>query len=116
MSNENRIRSNSVRRLYLGLTDEQRIALATALERVRVIEGVHPHANNHDERLTGWFLQHTPSVGTPISLRLIKRDPQSNRITQVIQVCEGAEHKKPNMAPDGNSPAESQARRPPHND
>lgn len=91
MTDENHVRSNSIRRLYQGLTDEQRVALVAALERVRIIEGTHNHGNNHDERLGGWWLQRTPSTGTPISLRLVKRDSQSNRITQVIQVCGGAE-------------------------
>ena len=91
MPNENRIRSNSIRRLYQGLTDDQRVALVAALERVRIIEGTQNHGNNHDERLSGWFLQRTPNTGTPITLRLVKRDPQSNRITQVVQVCGGAE-------------------------
>lgn len=88
------------------------MALAAALEQVRIIEGVHTHANNHDERLSGWFLQRTPTIGTPISLRLVKRDPNSHQIMQVVQVCEGAEHNS--IHSPGRKNLDRQ--RPPHND
>lgn len=81
-----RIRSNSMRRLYQGLTDDQRIKLSAALEQVRIIEGAQPHCAGTDRRFEGWFLQRTPSTGTPIGLLLVKRDAQDNRVTQTIQV------------------------------
>lgn len=79
--------TKNVRKFYTGLSDEQRIALAAGLEKIRVIEGSRSkNTGTPDERYGGWWFQRMPTSGIAKTLRLLKRHPDTGSIQQVINV------------------------------
>ena len=85
-SKEGRLKQGLRGHLLYGLSDQQRVKVAAALEAIRLSEYGRDKKGGYN--YPGWSLYRVPStLNPPIVVRLIKRTP-GGKIEQVISIAE----------------------------